>query len=191
MPHDRPNRQRALRLLGGIEATLGRVAIRGEINFDSERPIRTAIEQASRAASWIDLRIDSGGGSIRVADTITRDLEQTGLPIRATVDSHCFSAAIRPLLAAHERVAIPTALFFIHPCHLSQIDGNLTAVEAPRLRKLAGDLEAMDREFFTMISSKLRLPPQLYQQARRRGLMMTAPLAVAFQLIDRIDWPQR
>lgn len=153
----------------------GTVLLDGRIDKQLEREVRRQVERAARFAGQVSLQINSDGGLVHSADGIARHLRQltaSNIPVSATVGRECFSAAVRPLLAAApSRSAIPCSQFMVH--------------------SLSGTFDAFDEAHHGALIAGLRLTPwQAWAAQTDDGLWMTAREAKRAGLVDTIAVPE-
>jgi ATP-dependent Clp protease, protease subunit len=132
----------------------------------------------------VTLRIDCANGSLGLALTLMDVIELLGVPVRALCLGQVGGPAVGVLSVCHHRAAMPSTRFSLREPTTSFETRASDVEQWARLR-------AEERQrFIDRVATAMGRPSPTVADAFERGILMGAPEALEFGLLDEISRPK-
>ncbi len=133
------------------------VVLSGRINRESINSVRQKLLTLQiQSPDWINLIIESGGGSIYAAlglcDLMTNIMTA---PVRGIALGSCGSAATFVMLHCRERIGTPHAQFLIHSGSANEISIPINETTSEHLEQLLKDVKATEEMVLELYMNRL------------------------------------
>ncbi len=178
--------------LGEALAKRRMVPMFGEINSGmAEGLSKVLVTMDMRAIEPITIIIGSNGGNVEQGEHICDIIHTLNSPVDGLVIGNCGSMALRVLLHCRQRLALPSAQFFIHHCRSSikivEDDEEITASEMMEIVQMKVEAKRRRDEFYAKrIGKSVEEVQKLQKRGEKYELHYSAPDALNLGLIDKI-----
>ncbi len=155
-------------------------------SMDEQVANQAAVELMTLDASGdeaVELRLDSGGGSLGAAMTLMDVIELLGVPVHVTGLGQVAGPAIGILAVADRRQATPSTRF-----RLSEPHDSTTGV-AGQLQRWAAQRQEQWVSYCTRVAAAVGKPVDRVVDDMATGVCLSADEALAYGLLDEVRRP--
>jgi ATP-dependent protease ClpP protease subunit len=166
---------------------VARIHLTGPISDQMAAAFEQALAGATEhAAVAVLIVIDSPGGEVDAGRRISRDIENSPVPVTCVVDGEADSMAFYVLQSCSVRAMTARSVLMTH--EVVQLIVGPVLFTAEELENLVAATRAESEALFHHCSSRLRVSPAEYKRRTRRGRRwwMTAAEALRVGAVDEV-----